>query len=137
MRLTLLFALLVSLILGCAEDGQRRDRRDRRRNRDDDAPIVKPNDNSLAAAQFAQAKARADGLRELAAQYRNGTIKSMYDAKDVYVKLDHVARLAFDEVFNSRMKREFNARMDDKSNLPSDADKVFESMAAELDKARK
>lgn len=136
MRSTLILALLCAFFIGCG-DGERGNRRERRRNRDDQE-IVKPIDNgTLTAAQFTQAKARADGLRELAAQFRAGDLKTMYDAKDAYVKLDHAAREAFDKAFNSRMKREFDSKMDEKSTLPSDSDKIFESIADELDKASK
>ena len=135
-----LIILSIFIAAGCEQgDNQdrqtRRERRtDHRRRRDEpDAPIVTPNKvlGDVAEAQKAQIIARAIGMRELAAQYRNGNIKTVYDAHNLYLNNDRVARKAFDEALQKRLEKDLKQTSSD--DLPAKADTLFDAIAEEFE----
>ena len=138
MRYLIIF--LIFIAAGCEQQDtqdrpSRRERRvDHRRRRDEpDTPIVTPHKvlGDVAEAQKAQVTARAIGMRELAAQYRNGNIKTIYDAHNLFLTNDRVSRKAFDEALQQRMEKALKQASSD--DLPSNADVLLDAIAEEFE----
>ena len=134
-----LILILTVVACGCDVPEQsdrqaRRERRDshRRRRVEPDEPIVKPTIlGDVAEAQRLQITARATGMRELAAQYKAGTIKTVYDAHTLYLNNDRAARKQFDESLQKRLEKDLKQTASD--DLPSNADVLFDAIAEEFE----
>lgn len=136
MQRAIIVLLITTLFVGCegsSNSGHRRERGERRhrRNDDDDRSIKPSSKGSLYIAQSNQAKARAIALRELAAQTRNGMLKTIWDANKVYKDFDHVSREEFDKAVRERMEKDLKQDLTD--DLPHDSDKLFEAMADDIE----
>lgn len=127
--------LLMFAFIGCDEaGGERRGRRDRRAE-PSPTPITVVEYGNLYKAQCAQAKARANAMRELAESVRNGSSKTVWDVNKQFKASDQAGREQFDKAFGAEMERVLSSPNSD--NLPANAADTFEKLAKEFDNVAK
>lgn len=123
--------LLCCFVIGCeGGSGERRPRRDRRKNRDDTNIVQPVKAVGLGVAQQEQVKSRAQGMRQLAASVRDGTMKTVWDVNKTMKDADGKIRSKFDTDIGSRFEKDLSTSND---ALPSNAADLFETYATELE----
>lgn len=125
----LISILLIFTLLGCDDNGGNRRRR---RPIDDTIATPTPIEKAmpLTEAQRTQVSARASMFKELAANARNGSAKTIWDVNKFCVEYDKISRSNYDSAFSRAMANSLRTNDD---NLPANAAEIFEGMAKQFE----
>lgn len=128
--------MVATLGCSCESAADRQARRDAHKRGVKPTPIdVKLNNTveavGLGITQRAQVKARAQAFRELAQQFRDKKIHTLFELNDAYPKYDHAARVIFDGAIGQHMEKDFSGGATD--DLPANSAEIFDKYATEFE----